>query len=256
MNKAYLHEIFSSIQGEGPLVGVRQIFARLCGCNLTCEYCDTPTSRGQLAEARIEQTAGTRDFVQVANPIEAAVFIKAIAKLNNPPHHSLALTGGEPLLQADFLLAVLPKLRELLPIYLETNGTLPNELNKVLPYLDFISMDIKLASATGCAPDFAAHRAFLIIADQRRIELNNMLAAFVKIVVTGETTDAELQAAFSVITEVDRSIEVILQPASPVPGMAIKPPMPTQVLHWQTLGLAQLAQVRVIPQTHKLMGQL
>ena len=33
-------EIFSSLQGEGPFAGVKQIFIRFNKCNLTCRYCD------------------------------------------------------------------------------------------------------------------------------------------------------------------------------------------------------------------------
>lgn len=33
--------IFKTIQGEGPHVGVPAIFLRLGGCNLACEFCDT-----------------------------------------------------------------------------------------------------------------------------------------------------------------------------------------------------------------------
>ena len=41
MSSIKLKELFASIQGEGPLVGYKQIFIRLCGCNLKCKYCDT-----------------------------------------------------------------------------------------------------------------------------------------------------------------------------------------------------------------------
>ena len=39
MSSIKLKELFASIQGEGPLVGYKQIFMRLCGCNLKCKYC-------------------------------------------------------------------------------------------------------------------------------------------------------------------------------------------------------------------------
>ena len=44
-NKASIKEIFTSIQGEGLYVGYKQLFVRFCGCNLSCDYCDTDYSK-------------------------------------------------------------------------------------------------------------------------------------------------------------------------------------------------------------------
>ena len=36
-----VHEIFHTIQGEGPFSGRPAVFIRLSGCNLRCWFCDT-----------------------------------------------------------------------------------------------------------------------------------------------------------------------------------------------------------------------
>lgn len=44
--KTKVNEIFASIQGEGPVVGYKQLFIRFCRCNLNCSYCDTEFKTG------------------------------------------------------------------------------------------------------------------------------------------------------------------------------------------------------------------
>ena len=60
-----LVEVFSSIQGEGMLVGHRQVFVRTYGCNLRCTYCDSPETlkeSGSPPVCRVEETPGTWTF--------------------------------------------------------------------------------------------------------------------------------------------------------------------------------------------------
>src|SRR5271155_4750219 len=81
-------EIFSSLQGEGLRVGERQIFVRLGGCNLHCDYCDEPET--------IPIPSGT---IWTAKRIK-----KAIASFNRRrTHRAISWTGGEPLLHPAFL---------------------------------------------------------------------------------------------------------------------------------------------------------
>lgn len=242
-NKINVVEIFSSIQGEGQCVGYRQVFVRLGGCNLTCAFCDTPLSRQFVDLGQIEKNAGKRDFETIENPITVDEVANAINKLLVLPHHSVSFTGGEPLCQVTAIQALAPRIKG--RIFLETNGTLVEELAKVLAHIDIISMDIKLPSICG-RELWKEHKEFLTLANTRTV--------FVKIVVTDQTTSSEFQQAIALIASVNPDIPLIIQPVTPI--NECKGVSPDAVLAWQEQALLLLTDVRVIPQTHKFIGQL
>src|SRR4030042_6190449 len=100
MLNAKLNEVFVSLQGEGPYMGTRQAFIRFAGCNLACQYCDTDFSC-----KRTVTPSYLLSFIRRAGAIQA-----------------VALTGGEPLVQADFLAVLLPQVKRMgRMVYLETN---------------------------------------------------------------------------------------------------------------------------------------
>lgn len=236
-------EVFSSIQGEGQYVGYRQVFVRFSGCNLTCEFCDTPESRNAVEAGLIEVTAGQRDFKRIPNPISIIELAEHINQLLLFPHHSVSLTGGEPLCQTEVIKELVPLIQG--EIHLETNGTLPEELAMVLPYIDVVSMDIKLPSASG-QELWQQHKEFLSLANARSV--------FVKIVVTNKTSTEEFQQALELIASVNPKIPLIIQPVTPI--YDCEGVTPDLVLAWQEQALTLLGDVRVIPQTHKFMNQL
>ncbi len=250
MNKpgAALVEIFSSIQGEGMLVGLRQIFIRFSGCNLACAYCDTDSgSPGETCS--IEATPGRRDFMPVKNPVSLERVIALISGWQKgwpAIHHSISITGGEPLLHLDVLAEWLPELHKLLPIYLETNGVLHQELVRTIAHIDHIGMDMKLPSSSGCTDLWEKHREFLRIAAGKNV--------FVKAVVDTSTKDWEIVRVCDIIAAVDLTIPLILQPVTRPDGTVAIAPL--RMLELQELAGDRISEVRVIPQTHKFIGQL
>ena len=120
-------EIFASVQGEGPSMGMPVSFMRLSRCNLACVWCDTAYTwrfEGDNRPHRDGQTYDRKANQVTLDEEEVAARIMALGQTR------LVITGGEPLLQAP----ALAKLLDLLPdigVEIETNGT-----TKASPRLD------------------------------------------------------------------------------------------------------------------------
>ena len=231
--EAWIHEVFASLQGEGIYCGQSHTFVRFAGCNLACAYCDTPQSREpKPASCRISGSEST------SNPISVD---EVVAQCRRLGRRTVALTGGEPLLQVSFLADLMPALRGAgLLNYLETNGTLYEDLARVAKHADCIAMDVKLPSATGQGEQWDAHARFLEIASSKEV--------FVKAVVTASAPDDEVRRCAELIGGVDRRIALVLQPA------AGNLPTGDRLSELQSIALELLDDVRVIPQCHKLLG--
>ena len=214
-------EMFYSIQGEGKYVGVPQIFIRLPSCNLKCRYCDTKFDEYQEID-------------------DETLFQKIETMLENPVH-SISFTGGEPLMHAENIRKVAEKFPNE-KIFLETNGTLPRQLEKIINIVDIISMDFKMPSVID-ENLFTQHEEFLKLARQKD--------CYVKIVISAETTFDEFTHALEIISNIDPNILLILQPVDPFRD--VKPVKSERLLDFQKHALKYLTDVRIIPQTHKIL---
>jgi len=181
--KGRIAEVFESIQGEGLYLGEKQIFVRFYGCNLECKFCDTKLD----------------SFMEY----EPEELFKEL-RLYRDKYHSISFTGGEPLLQKEFLKEVLKLTRKNnFRNYLDTNGTLYKELEDVIDYIDIVAMDLKLPSSTGLSDFWEEHRLFLKIASKREV--------FVKTVICSYTKEEDLIRALRLIRETAQEAVLVLQ---------------------------------------------
>ena len=238
---ANIIEIFSSVQGEGVYAGFRQIFVRFSGCNLACSYCDTDFETAEFCRVFHDQDK----FEKISNPISVKQLIREIYNLNKINHHSISLTGGEPLLHAAFLSAFLEEFNndKKMKIYLETNGTLPDELEKIIDKVDIISMDIKLESSAGIRTSWEKHDKFIQIA------LKNNKEIFLKVVVTSKIQNDEIDKIRGLVLNNGSVIPVIIQPVTSKNKEIV--PDSDKLLYIQEILLQKLTDVRIIPQLHK-----
>ncbi|MEW6679898.1 MAG: 7-carboxy-7-deazaguanine synthase QueE [bacterium] len=221
---ANIKEVFLSIQGEGLWIGKRQIFIRFSGCNLRCDFCDTKDAQIPSKECLIFKK-------KVKNPIEIGLLKESLKKKT---FHSISLTGGEPLLQIDFIKEFL-KEKEYF-VCLDTNGSLPDEFEKIKDIIDFVCMDIKLPSSTKEKPIWEEHKRFL----------KKIKDGFVKIVITKETSKDDFLKGVRIIKDIDPKIPLVIQPDGKV--SFDKP------FFFQKMAFKQLSEVRIIPQIHKILG--
>ena len=238
-----LVEVFSSLQGEGVHIGRRQLFVRLADCNLACVYCDTPHAAGPIWSA--EQEPGSAKRIEQPNPASLETLTGLIIDWQTklPVHQALVLTGGEPLLQSRTLSAWLPDVARILPVYLETNGTLPEALAEVLAHITWISMDLKLAQLTGEPTPWAAHAAFLQVAGRKTLQI--------KVVIDATVSATELVDAAAFVQRHAPDVPLILQPRT-VAGRPVM--IGRQLLSLQAAAAHNHLNTLIIPQLHPLLA--
>jgi len=157
-------EIFTSLQGEGPSLGTPCLFVRLALCNLHCHWCDTKYT-WDWQHFRYEDEVRLIPTDRVAELIASA------------PSKRVVITGGEPLLQQEALVAVLARVPADVFVEIETNGTqLP--VGDLLQRVNQWNVSAKLSSAGD--PERLRIKPDVLVA------LSELAHAFLKIVVESE----------------------------------------------------------------------
>lgn len=120
-----ISEIYQSRQGEGSLTGIESVFVRTSGCNLRCDFCDTPFT----------------SWSPEGQKMSVLQIVDLISSRHSAEH--VVITGGEPMLPRDMpeLCAALSQAGK--HITIETAGTIFQELD-----CDLMSISPKLANST------------------------------------------------------------------------------------------------------------
>ncbi len=229
--KAPIIEIFSSFQGEGLLIGQRQIFVRFAGCNLNCNYCDTKNSL-------------SRDKGVLMTPEEV---VSEIERILTPDCHMISFTGGEPSLYPDFI----NRVSELtnLNIMLESNGTLPDNID-LINKLDIVSLDIKLKEHFN--NDFKED-IFLNEIKSLNLLIQKSINVYCKIVILPWL---EIESFEEIIKEIDskiidnNNVHFIIQPSSPLSDWTNI----SSCLFEYSEVVGKYFNVSTIPQIHKILS--
>jgi 7-carboxy-7-deazaguanine synthase len=213
----FVKDIFYSFQGEGPWVGYPQLFLRFYGCNIHCDYCDEP------------------DFVKDKKRYTIEEIVKELGSFSDKPIHSLSLTGGEPLMYADTIKTLASYLD--MPLYLETNATLPKNLAKIKDDITYFSLDYK----PGYEEPFT--KSLDLLKDKENV--------FVKYILCKDFPNKDIETLSEIMK--NRSVPFVIQPVTPF-ALVTEEASPEDIYRAYDLAKTIISDVRVIPQTHKFIN--
>ena len=117
---------------DGP--GIR-VVVFLNGCKLRCKYCHNPEM-----------------WIKGRENITSSELVEKIKRYKNylGDNGGITFSGGEPLLQPDFLIDCCKKLKEEgFHIALDTAGVGIGKYDEILKYIDLIIFDVKYADSVG-----------------------------------------------------------------------------------------------------------
>jgi 7-carboxy-7-deazaguanine synthase len=119
-----ISEIYKSIQGEGLLTGTESVFVRTSGCNLRCDFCDTPFTSWNPEG----QNLGVEAIIQQCLAFDC---------------RHIVLTGGEPMLSKEVNVLTSEMVSCRMHVTIETAGTVDRAV-----HCDLMSISPKLSNST------------------------------------------------------------------------------------------------------------
>lgn len=194
--QGYCHSVETFGAVDGP--GIRYVLF-LAGCSLGCVFCHNPDTWGQGSN-----TVTVKDAFDDIRRYES--FYRA-------SQGGLTISGGEPLLQADFTAALAQACRGTgINVLVDTSGYCPTEsIDKVGPYIDGALFSLKAAN-----PD--KHRCLtlagneLILSNLRRLSALTDVTVRYAVIPEINDTEQDIIALAGIIKTLPRRTPVELLP--------------------------------------------
>lgn len=234
MKKFRVNEVFSSIQGEGPLVGSLAIFIRFAGCNLKCKFCDTN-------HEPFEEFTHDELLSKVKALLTKMGYSPETTGFKVKSELQVILTGGEPLLQVTKkLVEVLADLGLL--VCVETNGS--DEI------LNGDRRETVLNLLNKCAE--------VVVSPKVRRTSKNILerASCLKVLCPVESVAGlDEKAIRDMVRQVGRLTDRVFQPVTPglITHQSFKEHFESAIHLAMKWGIQYDEDWRVIPQVHKFL---
>ncbi|MEP0825729.1 MAG: 7-carboxy-7-deazaguanine synthase QueE [Nitrososphaera sp.] len=237
VTRAKLSEIFTSIEGEGIMLGTKTMFVRLAGCPLKCHWCDTPYA--------LPLDSGSDYSVEEVKDL--------ISKDLQPNTYKVNFTGGEPLVQHEAVIELAKFVREKgIKTYLESACYDSSRFAKVLPYIDIVKIEFKLKDSK--AVDEKHYSSLLKSEfDCLRMAIASGKTTYIKVVVTNSSSLKEfkelVREVFRVVDKREEIAGFIIQPSHKVDE-----PTLDVLFGFYDAVYPLYDQVRIVPQLHKIIG--
>lgn len=231
-----LFEIFTSIEGEGILFGTKTLFVRLAGCPFTCFYCDTK-------EALPIDSGKSYSYEEACHIIDN--------KLQENTY-KVNFTGGEPLIQYEAVAEISKYLKsKKIYTYLESSCFDSKKFSHVLPFIDFVKIELKTPDAEFVEPN---HYLKLIrnALECLKLSADANKTTYIKMVVSSKT---ELKDFHELVDKIFKTVlkeklsGFIIQPT-----YGISEPDLDHLLKLYDIVYSYYDEVRIVPQLHKFIG--
>ena len=214
MTKGIIFDLKEFAIHDGP--GIRTtVFLK--GCPMSCQWCHNPEGQSRQPQV-IRSPVGERMAGKVYTAIELAALLNQQVSILRANEGGITFSGGEPLLQADFVAEVIDLLDEV-HVLLDTSGYgEEQDFRKLVDRSDMVFFDLKLIDATAHRLYTGCDNALILSNLQLLNEMGKPFVVRVPLVPGVTDTDQNLDGIVRILRGMPGLLRVDLLPYNKAAG--------------------------------------